>query len=276
MRELQPNAVIFSDIGPDVRWVGNESGVAGETCWASYDPQPLEAGGAPAPGATRYHEAAQGHGDGSRWMPAEADVSIRPGWFYHENENDRVKTPGELFELYLYSVGRGAALLLNVPPDRRGQIQEVDEASLRTFGELLRETFGQSLAQDAHVEASRLRGGMRLFDPDFIVDGDASTYWTTDDGIRKAQLTLALPEPRTFNIVGLREYLPLGQRVDEWAVDALVDGYWREIARGESIGSRSLVRVDEVTTDRVRVRIERAAACPAISEVGLYREGAEE
>ncbi len=271
VRELQPNAVIFSDIGPDVRWVGNESGFAGQTCWATYDPQPLEDGGVPAPGATKYQEAERGHREGSRWMPAEADVSIRPGWFYHASEDARVKSPEELFELYLKSVGRGASLLLNVPPDRRGQIHGADEASLRAFGELLQETFGQSLTGGAHVTASRLRGGARWFDPGLVVDGDTSTYWTTDDGICKAQLILELPGPRTFNIVSLREYLPLGQRVDEWAVDAFLDGYWHEIAQGESIGSRRLVRVEEVTTDRVRVRIEQARACPAISEVGLFR-----
>ena len=118
-RELQPNAVLFSDVGPDVRWVGNENGIAGDTCWAAYTPLATD-GGTAVPGDVREKQSTVGTRDGKYWMPAECDVSIRPGWFWHASENARVKTPPELLALYYRSAGRGASFLLNVPPDRRG------------------------------------------------------------------------------------------------------------------------------------------------------------
>lgn len=270
VRELQPDAVIFSDVGPDVRWIGNESGYAGDPCWATYDPKPAEEGGIAAPGATRYQEAEHGHRDGTRWMPAEADVSIRPGWFYHESENDRVRSPENLFALYMNSVGRGASLLLNVPPDTRGRIHETDEASLRAFGEMLRETFGTDLAQNAIVTASNTRSGSDLYSPGNATDGSRDTYWATDDDMRSAELVLTLDEPRTFNIVSLRECLPLGQRIESWALDAWTSVGWDEFASGTAIGSRRLVWTEPITTDRVRLRVTDARACPAITECALH------
>ncbi|GAB5495978.1 MAG: hypothetical protein Phyf2KO_10580 [Phycisphaerales bacterium] len=270
VRELQPNAVIFSDVGPDVRWVGNEAGFAGDPCWATYNPMPLKGGATAAPGATQYREAEHGHRDGTHWMPAEADVSIRPGWFYHESENDSVRSPENLFELYMKSVGRGASLLLNVPPDRRGMIHEADEASLREFGELLKGTFGIDLAEGATAFASNSRGRSQMFDPENSIDSDQTSYWATEDEIREAWLEIRLPEVQTFNIVSLREYLPLGQRIDEWAIDVWEGEGWIELSSGTSIGARRLVWSEPVTTDRIRLRIIEAAACPALSEFSLH------
>ncbi|HEY2017372.1 MAG TPA: alpha-L-fucosidase, partial [Bryobacteraceae bacterium] len=145
VRRLQPDAVIFSDVGPDVRWVGNEKGIAGEPSWATYDPVGMD-GGAASPGDVRDKESPVGHRHGSKWLPAECDVSIRPGWFWHEKENARVKTPAQLIDLYYKSVGRGANLLLNVPPNREGLLSPEDVASLKAFGEYRRATFGKNLA----------------------------------------------------------------------------------------------------------------------------------
>ena len=144
IRRLQPEAVIFSDAGPDIRWVGNEKGIAGDPCWATFDPKGTH-GGPGMPGDTKSDEAATGHRYGSRWMPAECDVSIRPGWFWHERENSLVKTPDELLDLYFKSVGRGAHLLLNVPPDRRGLLHENDLASLTAFGQRMRGMFRENV-----------------------------------------------------------------------------------------------------------------------------------
>lgn len=157
VRQLQPNAVIFSDVGPDIRWVGNESGFANETCWATYSPTGPD-GGPPAPGHTRYQEGGTGHRDGRYWMPAECDVSIRPGWFWHENQNAKVKTPRQLMDLYYKSVGRGASFLLNVPPDRRGLLHEADVASLKGFGNALRATFAK---RERTFDVIRLREDIR-------------------------------------------------------------------------------------------------------------------
>ena len=146
VRKLQPDAVIFSDVGPDVRWVGNERGIAGDPCWATYDPVAAD-GGPASPGDVREKESPGGTKHGTKWLPAECDVSIRPGWFWHAQETARVKTPKQLTNLYYQSVGRGANFLLNVPPNRDGLIDAADAASLKTYGEYVRNTFGKPIAQ---------------------------------------------------------------------------------------------------------------------------------
>ena len=271
VRELQPGAVMFSDVGPDVRWVGNESGFAGDPCWATYTPVGRD-GQAPVPGLTDYKQGENGHRDGKYWLPAEVDVSIRPGWFYHEKEDRRVRTPENLVELFYNSVGRGASFLLNLPPDRRGQIHEDDVRALRGLRRILDRTFDTDLAQGATLTASNTRGGDSAFAPAHVLDGDRNTYWAADDGELTPELVLDLGEAKTFNVVSLREYLPLGQRIDDWAIDIREGDTWKEYASGTAIGSRRLVRGEPVTTSQVRLRITKAAACPAITEFGLYRE----
>jgi len=157
-RELQPNACRFSDAGPDIRWVGNEKGIAGDPCWATFTPHNAK-GGDGIPGDTIESENNSGIRSGKYWMPAECDVSIRPGWFWHEAENTKVRTPKELYELYLVSAGRGASFLLNVPPDRRGLLHEADTASLKEFGKRQREIFAHNLAAGRRVSASNPRSG---------------------------------------------------------------------------------------------------------------------
>jgi len=267
VRELQPNAVMFSDAGPDVRWVGNESGVAGDPCWATLDmSKPSRYPGGTSEGLN------SGERPGTAWLPAECDVSIRPGWFYHPSEDAKVKTPAQLVDIYYRSVGRGACLNLNIPPDRRGIINENDVRVLREFRRILDATFSKDLARGAKVTASNVRGGSRRFDGSKVTDADRRTYWCTDDEVTTPELVLELGKPVTFNVVSIREYLPLGQRVDAFALDCWRDGQWHEFAAGTSIGNLRLVRCDRITTDRVRLRITNAPVCPAISEVGLFAE----
>ena len=315
VRSLQPNAVIFSDVGPDVRWVGNEKGFANETNWATFAPVGPD-GGAPAPGHVRTTESPTGHRGADRWIPAECDVSIRPGWFWHEAENGKVKTPEQLFDLYFRSVGRGCNLLLNVPPDRRGRIHEADVAALDGFGDRVRSTFGRNLAAGARADASNVRGKDRRFDASQVLDAaelkfgptedkaelldaaeltayaagsgesadalrgrkfgptahDRETYWTTDDGVKDAVVVLTLPHETTFSVVRLREALALGQRVEAFAIDAWQGDGFAQQASGTTIGPSRLLRLEgPVTTSRVRLRITRAAASPAIAELSLLR-----
>ena len=198
-RSLQPAAVLFSDAGPDVRWVGNEKGIADETCWATYTPV-AENGGEAVPGDTRETEAATGTRNGKCWMPAECDVSIRPGWFWHPKENGQVKTAADLLKLFYESAGRGAAFLLNVPPDRRGLIYQTDAASLREFGELKRKIFGRNLAADAKVKASNVRGRSAEFRPENLIDGRRNSYWATDDGQTSPEVIFGFEQPVRFNL----------------------------------------------------------------------------
>jgi len=267
VRELQPDACLFSDAGPDVRWVGNERGIAGETCWATLNAKDFVPG--------RADEARLNHGDrpGTNWVPAECDVSIRPGWFYHAAEDSKVRTPQDLIDIYYASVGRGASMLLNLPPDRRGRINENDEQSLREFRRLLNATFADDLAQGAKAAASNLRGGGdQRFLAQNVIDNRRETFWATDDEVRTAELVLQLKPDVTFNVVRLREYLPLGQRVEAFTVDVWRDENWTTFAAGTSIGNCRLLRKQPVTTSRVRLRITQAAACPAISEFALFAE----
>jgi alpha-L-fucosidase len=273
-RSLQPDAVIFSDVGPDIRWVGNERGFANDTCWATYDPVG-EDGGPASPGNVRARESQTGTRNGSKWLPPECDVSIRPGWFWHERENARVKTPAQLLNLYYRSVGRGGSLLLNVPPDRRGLLHEVDTKVLSEFGRLLRSTFAQNLAAKAKVTASNSRGNDKAFDARNLLDSDRYSYWSTDDAVTAAEVVLDLGRDVTFNVIRLRENLRLGQRVDAFGIDAWKNGAWAAIGEGTSIGAGRIVHTtEEVTTNRARLRVMKAAACPAISEFGLFREAA--
>lgn len=271
VRELQPMAVMFSDVGPDIRWVGNENGRAGDPCWARYTPHPSEDASAPCPGQTLYKEGENGHRDGRYWLPAEVDVSIRPGWFYHPAEDGKVRNLKNLKQLYFQSVGRGASLLLNVPPDRRGRIHENDAAALREFRQWRDAAFGHDLAAGAKASASNIRGGEARFSPARANDGDRATYWCTDDGTLAAEIELDLGKKTTFNVVGLREFLPPGQRVGDWALDRWDGKRWIEFAKGAAIGNRRLVTTEDITARRVRLRIVNAEACPAISEFALYR-----
>lgn len=266
IRELQPGACIFSDGGPEIRWVGNERGQAGETCWATLNRNDF------APGEADTKRLNQGDRPGTHWVPAECDVSIRPGWFYHAKEDAKVKTPEQLVNLYFASVGRGGSFLLNLPPDRRGRIPDADVAALTEFRKRIDAIFSRNLARGARISASNVRGAAREFAAANLNDHQRDTYWTCDDGITTPEVVVDLGRPRTFSIVELREYLPLGQRIDAFAVDRWEQGGWVEFAKSTSVGNCRLVRVPPVTTTKIRVRILQAAACPALSELGLYAE----
>ena len=270
VRSLQPEAVIFSDVGPDIRWVGNERGIAGETCWATYDPVG-EDGGPASPGNVNAKASPTGTPHGSRWLPAECDVSIRPGWFWHAEETSRVKSPRQLFDLYFQSVGRGASFLLNVPPDRRGLIDPADATSLQGFGALLRQTFRVDLAAGSKVTASSVRDKGKEFRAANMVEGGVARYWMTEENVHTAEAVLEWKRPVTFNVMRLREQIALGQRVEGFQIDTWQDGDWRKAGEGTSIGACRLLRAGaNLTTTRVRLRILQSAAPPAISEFSLH------
>lgn len=257
VRELQPDAVMFADSHMDIRWVGNEDGMAGDPCWPTMDKQPYT--------PQRGNSGVRG---GELWNPAEVDVSIRPGWFWHPDENNQVRTPAMLMELYFESAGRGANLLLNLPPDRRGRIFEADAIALKTFREVLEKALSHDLAQGASVRASS------TFSPAFAAANilTRARPWAADSSDRSgAWITLILPEAATFNMVRLREAIQYGVRIDEFAVEAWQDGRWRSLAQHSCLGPRRLIRLDTpVTTRQVRLRIIKAAASPVLSEFGLY------
>jgi len=211
--ENQPLACMFSDGGPEVRWVGNERGIAGDPCWATLNRDDF------LPGVADTKRLNSGDRPGTHWLPAECDVSIRPGWFYHANEDGRVRSPENLVDLFYRSVGRGASFLLNLPPDRRGRIHENDVKSLQGFRKIIDATFEKDLAQGAKATAENVRGSDAIFAAVNVLDGKRETYWCTDDAVTAPELVLDLGRAVTFNVVSLREFLPLGQRVEDWALD---------------------------------------------------------
>ena len=269
VRKLQPGAVIFSDVGPDVRWVGNERGIAGDPCWAAYDPVGAD-GGPASPGNVRESESPTGHRHGSRWLPAECDVSIRPGWFWHAAENPQVKSPEELITLYYQSVGRGATLLLNVPPNRDGLLAAEDMSSLRSFGAYRRATFAVDLAGGGRAHASSALAGCPASN---LLDGRPDTYWAAADSPHGTGVIVDLPREVTFSVIRIREAIRFGQRIDAIAVDRFQDGDWRPLAAATSIGPRRLIRLEQpVTATRLRLRVTQASASPALTEFALFRE----
>jgi len=274
VRELQPGAAIFGDVGPDVRWVGNEQGHAGATCWATYTPQAPDAGKRPSNGYVISSEGTEGTRNGTYWMPAECDVPLRPGWFYHASQDLQVKTPSQLLDLYYQSVGRGASLDLGIAPDRTGLLHEQDVASLRAFGDVLKKTFAVNLARGATFTASNIRGNnAQKYGPANLVDNDRYTYWATDDAVLAPQLVVDLGQPRTFNVIRLRENIKLGQRIDSFMVEAYADGVWRQIGAGTSIGANRLIRLQQnIVAGKIRLTIAGSAACIALSDLGLFRE----
>jgi alpha-L-fucosidase len=265
VREMEPRILFFSDAGPGVRWVGNERGIAGETNWNTITPDTLFAG---KPGIEQLLN--EGDENGSAWIPAEVDVSIRPGWFYHSREDTLVKSGEKLFEIYLTSVGRGSTLLLNVPPDRRGLIHENDLKALKDWKELRDKEFSKNYAFKAKAKTSNYRGELDIFAPDNATDGNKETYWATDDGITNASIEVRLDESRSVKYIVLQEYIKLGQRIESFTVDSWIDNNWSQIASGTTIGYKRILRVDSTETNKVRINITGAKACPLISNVEVY------
>lgn len=265
VRKLEPEILFFSDAGPGVRWVGNERGVAGETNWNTINPDTLFAGKA---GIEKLLN--EGNENGSKWIPAEVDVSIRPGWFYHAEEDSLVKSPEKLFEIYLTSVGRGSTLLLNVPPDRRGLIHENDLKSLQGFKALLDREFKTNLASNAKTESSSYRGELENFAPSHTVDTSKETYWATDDEVTTGNVDIILSKPQVVKYVVIQEFIKLGQRVQEFSVQAQVGNDWKTVATGTTIGYKRILKLDPIQTDKIRVNIARSKACPLISNIAVY------
>jgi alpha-L-fucosidase len=262
---LEPDIIFFSDAGPGVRWVGNERGVAGETNWNTITPDTLYAGKAGIEDLLNT-----GSENGTHWIPAEVDVSIRKGWFYHPEEDSLVKSKERLLDIYLTSVGRGSTLLLNVPPDQRGLIHENDVKALKGFRELLDNEFKVNLALHAKVKADSYRGESDMYSAVNLVDNNNETYWTTDDEVTSSAIEIDLNQGQTIKYVLLKEYIRLGQRVKSFEIELWSDGAWKKAAEGTTIGYKRIVKFDPVKADKVRVKINSSKACPVLSAIEVY------
>ncbi len=264
VRRMEPNVIFFSDAGPGVRWVGNEKGMAGETNWNTISPDTLFAGKG---GIEQLLNS--GSENGTSWIPAEVDVSIRPGWFYHQLEDSLVKSPRQLFEIYLNSVGRGSTLLLNVPPDRRGLLHEQDIKSLKGFRELVDNEFKTNITKDSEVTASSTRG-KNQFTASLVIDGDPETYWATENDVVNGSIEIVLKEEKVVQYVVLQEYLPLGQRVKVFSVETWTNNQWTPVASGTTIGHKRIIRIAPTSTKKIRINFLEAKASLVISNIEVY------
>lgn len=266
---LQPQAVVFSDGGPGCRWVGNEKGFAGETNWAFIPKNTVY------PGYPNYPELQFGYPDGDQWTAAECDVSIRPGWFYHPEEDDKVKSPEQLADLYYRSVGHNATLLLNFPVDRNGLINPIDSANAVNFHKLIQRELGNNLVAGMKPKVSNERGGQ--FTAQALTDGSWDTYWATGDGVTSADITFTFKKARKMNRIMLQEYIPLGQRVKKFAVEWLdKNGTWKAVEQGEettTIGYKRLLRFLTVETKGLRVHILDSRGPICMNNIGVYYGG---
>lgn len=268
-RKMQPMANIFSDIGLDIRWVGNENGNAAETSWATFTPMAPDGKSEAVPGQANYPQSPAGIRNGKFWMPAECDVPLRKGWFYHASEQP--KTPEKLFDLYLKSVGRGAGLDLGLAPDTRGQLHDDDVAALKTFGDMVKHTFKNNLAKNAEIKVSNTRG--KKYNAVNLIDRNRETYWATADDVHTAKLELDLKTPKTFDIISLQEYIPLGQRIEAYTVEVFENNAWKKVYDGTSIGAKRLIKLDSpVSTTKVRINVTKSPVCITLSEIGLYKK----
>lgn len=283
IRELQPDAVICV-CGPDVRWVGNEAGHCRKSEW-SVVPEYLR-------DREKIQEKSQQVDDtefrrqirsededlGSRevirnaenlvWYPAEVNTSIRPGWFYHSNEDDKVKSLQELLEVYYNSVGGNANFLLNIPPDRRGRIHEEDVKRLRELGQVLRSTFQDNLADGVSAEASESMDNehtvINLF------DGNPDTFWSPGLGTEQAAINIDLGIEQTFNRIVLQEHISSGQRVESFKVEYQSAGDWKGLCRGTTIGYKRILRFNEIEARYLRLTILESRWCPTLSGFEVY------
>ncbi len=263
VRKVDPNVIFFSDAGPGLRWVGNERGIAGETNWNTITPDTLFAGKAGIENLLNT-----GSENGTHWIPAEVDVSIRPGWFYHAREDSLVKSPEKLFDIYLTSVGRGSTLLLNIPPDRRGLLHENDVTALKGWRALLDSVFKTNHAQSATITATHQRGD--AYAATNVMDDNPETYWATDDASVQATLELTWNSKQTISYVLIQEYIKLGQRIKSFDVEVWQGNAWEKIASETTIGYKRIIKIDPVTTTKMRINIREAKACPVISNVEVY------
>ncbi len=285
IRELQPQAVIFG-MAPDVRWVGTESGYGRETEWSvvpadAPDPtagaispeHPLDGAFAPKDltADNLGSRAKIASAKALAWYPAETDVSIRPGWFYHPQEDGQVKSPDKLVDIYFSSVGRNGVLLLNVPPDKRGRISDFDADALRGMRRILDETFKTNLAAGAGNRASSEDAAHAAA---AAVDGDAKTYWSPNGDGGPSWMEFDLVGDKTFDCALLQENIALGQRVESFRLEAETGGAWKEFSKGTTVGYKRILRFPLVTASKVRLTIDQARTIPTIAHFGLYKMAA--
>lgn len=272
VRESQPDCVIFGTKNSypfaDVRWMGNEAGHCGDPCWSTTDSIAIR------DEAAHYEGLNNGVLNGNAYIPAETDVSIRPSWFYHPEEDSRVKSVSELWDIYCNSVGHNSVLLLNLPPDRRGLLHSTDSLNVARLRQGIDETFSDNLLKGSKVTASNTRG--KNYEARHLIDNNPATYYAGRDGNVTSDITFSLSGQKTFDCLMLQEVIELGHRTTRWSVQYSANGKdWTTIPETsalQSIGHKWIVRFAPVTAKYVRLRILDGNATPALRSFGVYKQ----
>ena len=259
IRELQPNAVIFSDAGPDIRWVGNEKGYANKTTWSNIYKDSVY-GGMPD-----YYKFSSGQENGSHFIPTETDVSIRPGWYYHPEEDDKVKSLEKLIDIYFNSVGLNSSLLLNIPVDTRGLIHENDTKRLYELNNYIRNTFSNNFLMESKMYFNDTSHPINK-----LIDNKISTMCPFKTKLNNV-IEISLNENKIVDIFKISENINLGQRVKKFRLQALVDDFWVTIEEGTTIGSKRLIKFDPIDIKKLKFTIIDSKDIPMISEIGIYK-----
>lgn len=260
---LQPNAIIFGDGGPGCRWVGNENGFAGETNWAMIPSNTVY------PGYDKPKQLQFGWEKGDQWTPAECDVSIRPGWFYHEKEDSKVKTVDQLCDLYYRSVGHNATFLLNFPVDKDGLINPIDSANAVNFHKRILQEMSVNVLKGVTPKVDSQQGknvGKN------VNDGKYDTFWASKK-VKGASIEFRLGKEREISRLLLQEYIPLGQRVKAFTVYYLQGKNWVKLSQKEettTIGYKRILRFDKVKTNGLRIVFDDAKGTPCINNVAAF------
>lgn len=282
IRKLAPQALI-AIVGPDIRWVGTESGYGRESEWSVL---PLgEADQKKIEDASQSNVSIAPNLDcqtqdlGSRmkikdakgliWYPAETDVSIRPGWFYHTSQDEKVKTPEKLLDIYFSSVGCNSVLLLNIPPDRRGLLHENDVKAMKGLRTHLDKMYALNFVSNAKIisDGKNAKG---------ITDHQMTTFWTTKGGKESGTIEISLPQPETIDVLCLQENITIGQRIEKFRLEYKNGEQWVEAGKGTTVGYKRLLRFNPVKATEFRLIIEASRLNPTISELGLYKSPVEQ
>lgn len=264
VKSLMPDAIIFSDGGPDARWVGNENGLASETNWCTLNRDEFY------PGSPLYPQLGEGHRNGTHWVPAEVDVSIRPGWYYHPEEDDKVKNLDVLMDIYYSSAGRNANMLLNVPVDNHGLISRSDSARLMEFGASLQQEFAVNYAPEAELSANCSYTKGKEYGLTNLTDMDPDSYWVSGVGCAKPIINIEFQKEVTMKCLLLMEGIRYGQRISSFYVEAFLNGQWLEIAKGTTIGNMRLLRFTQLKTTKLRVIFDAPDDRIVVAELGVY------
>ena len=284
IRELQPDACI-NVCGPDIRWCGNEAGHTRTAEWSvvperARDSEKIaEKSQQTDDGEFRQRKVdARDRDLGSRkllekeqsliWYPAEVNTSIRPGWFWHQQENDKVKSLDELITVYNNSVGGNATFLLNIPPTREGLFHENDVKRLEELGNYLTAAFGTNLTGTAALTADTNADGHPIT---AALQDDYRQYYTTEKGKNTASITASWDKPVSIGNIVLKENIRCSQRVESFTVEAKTDGEYKEVYKGTVIGYKRIVPLNSIITDSIRISITDSRTEPTLSFIGIYR-----